>query len=82
MKWYPVELHTHTEHSDGDFTVSLSLIHIFPLADFAAAHSEARDLPACRMDGSARTVPHSSLCCLHQSEWEGVLPHLHTLLGL
>ena len=22
MKWYPVELHTHTEHSDGDFTVS------------------------------------------------------------
>lgn len=53
-----------------------------PLADFAAAHSEARDLPARRMDGSARTVPHSSLCCLHQSEWEGVLPHLHTLLGL
>lgn len=22
MKWYPVELHTHTEHSDGDFTVA------------------------------------------------------------
>lgn len=21
MKWYPVELHTHTQHSDGDFTV-------------------------------------------------------------
>ncbi len=22
MKWYPVELHTHTEHSDGDFTAA------------------------------------------------------------
>ena len=21
MKWYPVELHTHSIHSDGDFTV-------------------------------------------------------------
>ena len=21
MKWHPVELHTHTQHSDGDFTV-------------------------------------------------------------
>ena len=26
MKWYPVELHTHTEHSDGDFTVA-GLVH-------------------------------------------------------
>lgn len=46
------------------------------LSDFAAAHNEARDLPAHRMDGSARTVPHTSLCCLHQTEWEGVQPRL------
>ena len=52
------------------------------LADFAAAHDEPRDLPARRMDGSARTVPHSSLCCLHRSEWLGVQPHLDALLGL
>ncbi len=46
------------------------------LSDFAAAHDTAHDLPAHRMDGSARTVPHESLCCLHQSEWEGVKPLL------
>ena len=57
-------------------------VMFIPLTDFSAAHSEARDLPARRMDGSTRTVPHGSLCCLHQTEWEGVLPHLHTLLGL
>ena len=26
MKWHPVELHTHTQHSDGDFTVA-ELVH-------------------------------------------------------
>lgn len=46
------------------------------LSDFAAAHDTAHDLPAQRMDGSARTVPHESLCCLHQSEWKGVKPLL------
>lgn len=51
------------------------------LADFAAAHGETRDLPARRMDGSARTVPHDSLCCLHQDEWTGVQPQLHRLLA-
>lgn len=50
------------------------------LADFAAAHDTAHDLPARRMDGSARTVPHESLCCLHQSEWEGVQPLLEQQL--
>ena len=50
------------------------------LADFAAAHENTRDLPARRMDGSALTIPHSSLCCLHQSEWEGVRGTLEQLL--
>ena len=35
MIWYPVELHTHTEHSDGDFTVS-SLVHAATQRGFAA----------------------------------------------
>lgn len=51
------------------------------LADFAAAHENTRDLPARRMDGSALTIPHSSLCCLHQSEWEGVRGTLEQLLA-
>lgn len=42
------------------------------LSDFATAHDNPHDLPARRMDGTVRTVPHDSLCCLHQSEWEGV----------
>lgn len=52
-----------------------------PLADFAAAHNGAHGLPARRMDGSALTVPHSSLCCLHQSEWEGVRDAIEQLLA-
>ena len=52
-----------------------------PLADFAAAHENQADLTGCRMDGSALTIPHSSLCCLHESEWEGVRPALAQLLG-
>ena len=52
-----------------------------PLADFAAAHENQADLTGRRMDGSALTVPHSSLCCLHESEWEGVRPALAQLLG-
>ena len=51
------------------------------LADFAAAHENTRNLPARRMDGSALTIPHSSLCCLHQSEWEGVRGTLEQLLA-
>ena len=51
------------------------------LADFAAAHENTYDLPARRMDGSALTIPHSSLCCLHQSEWEGVRGTLEQLLA-
>ena len=35
MKWYPVELHTHTEHSDGDFTVS-GLVEAAHARGFAA----------------------------------------------
>lgn len=46
------------------------------LSDFAAAHDTPRDLPAQRMDGSERIVPHASLCCLHPSEWDGVQPYL------
>ena len=52
-----------------------------PLADFAAAHENQADLTGCRMDGSTLTIPHSSLCCLHESEWEGVRPALAQLLG-
>lgn len=51
------------------------------LADFAAAHENTRDLPARRMDGSTLTIPHSSLCCLHRSEWEGVRGTLEQLLA-
>lgn len=51
------------------------------LSDFAEAHENTRDLPARRMDGSALTIPHSSLCCLHQSEWEGVRETLAQLLA-
>lgn len=50
------------------------------LSDFANAHNAPRDLPARCMDGSTRTVPHGSLCCLHQSEWEGVQPLLEQQL--
>lgn len=50
------------------------------LCDFAAAHDAPHDLPACRMDGNAQTVPYESLCCLHQSEWEGVRPLLEQKL--
>lgn len=53
-----------------------------PLADFATACTEPHDLPARRMDGTVRTIPHASLCCLHGSEWAGVQPYIHQLLGL
>ena len=52
-----------------------------PLADFAAAHENTADLTGRRMDGSAATVPHGSLCCLHQSEWTGVQDALRQLLA-
>lgn len=35
MNWYPVELHTHTQHSDGDFTVP-GLVHAAKQRGFAA----------------------------------------------
>ena len=53
-----------------------------PLADFATACTEPYDLSARRMDGPVRTIPHASLCCLHGSEWAGVQPYIHQLLGL
>lgn len=52
-----------------------------PLADFAAAHEDARDLTGRRMDGSSLVIPHTTLCCLHQSEWEGVRTQLEQLLS-
>ena len=51
-----------------------------PLADFAAAHEAVHDLTGLRMDGSALPVPHAGLCCLHQSEWEGVREIIRQLL--
>lgn len=51
------------------------------LADFAAAHDAPRDLPARRRDGSAVTLAHDSLCCLHPQERQGVQPVLDRLLG-
>ena len=51
-----------------------------PLADFAAAHEAVHDLTGRRMDGSALPVPHAGLCCLHQSEWEGVREIIRQLL--
>lgn len=58
MKWYPVELHTHTEHSDGDFTVS-GLVEAAHARGFAAVvltdHNTASGLrefyPALEREG-------------------------------
>ncbi|HBI64115.1 MAG TPA: PHP domain-containing protein [Clostridiales bacterium] len=48
MKWYPVELHTHTQHSDGDFTVS-ELVHAAKQRGFHAVclsdHNTMSGLP-------------------------------------
>lgn len=51
------------------------------LTNFAAAHENTLDLPARRMDGSALTIPHGSLCCLHEREWEGARQNLEQLLA-
>ena len=48
MKWHPVELHTHTQHSDGDFTVS-ELVHAVKRRGFHAVclsdHNTVSGLP-------------------------------------
>ncbi|MDO5132585.1 MAG: CehA/McbA family metallohydrolase [Eubacteriales bacterium] len=48
MKWHPVELHTHTQHSDGDFTVS-ELVHAAKQRGFHAVclsdHNTMSGLP-------------------------------------
>lgn len=49
------------------------------LADFARAHETDTPLPARRADGTAFTIPHDRLCCLHQAEWEGIQPVLDAL---
>lgn len=58
MKWYPVELHTHTEHSDGDFTVA-GLVHAakdrgftaVALTDHNTASGLAEFAPALAREG-------------------------------
>ena len=51
-----------------------------PLADFAAAHENDAPLSGRRADGSLLPIPHEKLCCLHQSEWDGVQDALEELL--
>lgn len=52
-----------------------------PVSAFAAAQERGAALAARRADGTVLTIPHSSLCCLHASEWQGVRPLLASLLG-
>lgn len=35
MQWYPVELHTHTCHSDGDFNIK-EIVHTAKRAGYQA----------------------------------------------
>lgn len=90
MRWYPVELHTHTEHSDGDFTVS-GLVRAARERGFAAValtdHNTASGLaefyPALAREGLAGvagiewTTYHGHMLVLGEAgytDWRGVRP--------
>lgn len=90
MKWYPVELHTHTEHSDGDFTVS-GMVEAARKRGFAAValtdHNTASGLrefyPALEreglvgVDGIEWTTYFGHMLVLGEqgyTDWRGVRP--------
>ena len=90
MKWYPVELHTHTEHSDGDFTVA-GLVEAARKRGFAAValtdHNTASGLrefyPALEreglvgVDGIEWTTYFGHMLVLGErgyTDWRGVRP--------
>lgn len=92
MIWYPVELHTHTEHSDGDFSVS-GLVHAATQRGFAAValtdHNTASGMQEfLRAAGQAGiigvpgiewTTYHGHMLVLRENgytDWRGVSPEM------
>lgn len=90
MNWYPVELHTHTQHSDGDFTVA-GLVHAAKNRGFAAialtdhnTDSGLREFyPALEQEGMVGvhgiewTTYHGHMLVLGENgytDWRGVTP--------
>lgn len=59
----------------------VSALVFAPLSAFALAHEEsAPPLPARAPGGGAVSIPRELFCCLHQQEWEGVLPVLQDVM--
>ncbi|MGM9630486.1 CehA/McbA family metallohydrolase [Butyricicoccus sp.] len=90
MNWYPIELHTHTQHSDGDFTVS-ELVKAAKQRGFAAIactdhntcsglrelHEAARREQLVGISGIEWTTYWGHMLVLNEqgyTDWRGVRP--------
>lgn len=67
MKWYPVELHTHTEHSDGDFTPT-QLVQAAKARGFAGVALTDHNTKSGTTEFNAATEK-SGLTGVHGIEW-------------
>lgn len=77
MKWYPVELHTHTEHSDGDFTPT-QLVQAAKARGFAGVALTDHNTKSGTTEFNA-AIEKSGLTGVHGIEWTTYWGHMLVL---
>ena len=77
MKWYPVELHTHTEHSDGDFTPT-QLVQAAKARGFAGVALTDHNTKSGTTEFNA-AIEKNGLTGVHGIEWTTYWGHMLVL---
>lgn len=77
MKWYPIELHTHTEHSDGDFTPT-QLVQAAKNRGFAGVALTDHNTKSGAVEFDA-AIAQSGIIGIHGIEWTTYWGHMLVL---
>lgn len=91
LNWKPFELHTHTVHSDGDFTpttmletaqtrgfIGVALTDHNTVSGLEEYHSKLKDMKMCGIDGIEWTTYFGHMLVLGEkgyTDWRGVQPN-------
>ena len=78
MRWYPVELHTHTCHSDGSFTVE-ALVDAAARNGYRAAGAHRPQTTSSGVPRMAALAPQKGILPVRGLEWTTYHGHMVVL---